>query len=284
MTKAQKDIVRIFVGFMAVTACLALAFCFKFPVAELFLVILFALGIAILSFFVLGKLTGSVEIFNLSLKTVTGGFAIFVIIIVVYFQFEDKLFKLTNYNKELIEISRPSNTQIWEKISGDFKMFNAPFAFANTSHFTTKLKWFKNPGFRMSILMFDATDISLHKDFKGKFKRMRSFISRLSQAGVNCRELIEIKVYHGTNIPSTSFFTTPNSLSGRPYSIMYMSKQQRPPDCLFSESATFEAMLEGEFNNFWTRDSAISISIAKLLDSSIHNNSPLLEFYDPENE
>lgn len=243
---------------------------------ELMLIILFAFGISMLSFLVVGKIFGKYNAFNLS-----GGFALFGLVLLLYFQYSSRLFKFSETNREVVQIRNPGDISIWEKPAGKLKFFNAPFAYAASSHFRTKLKWFEDPAFELSILMFDSQDSALHKSkFIPRLKNLRVFLNSLNANNINLNN-VEVKVYTGINIPSTSFFITDRSIDKKSYSIMYMTKQIKPTDCLVSESQTFERLLENEFSNFWEHETTRGLSIEKLLDKTI-NNSAIEKFYSDE--
>jgi hypothetical protein len=266
---------KIYIAIAFIAICLGVSIIKNLLITEYILIVIFAFSLAILSFLIVGKISGGANLFGISLKSISGGFMVFVLVIILYFEYSTKTSK-----REIIEIKNPVDLKIWEKASGHLKFFNAPFAYAGATHFKTKLKWFQDPNFMLTILMFDAKDSLLHTDdFLPKLERLRIFLDSLNTNHVDCKKYIEVKVYTGMNIPTTSFFITSNSVHQTPYSIMYMSRTPKPEECLVSESPTFEKMLEFEFLNFWDHPCSKTLSIKKLLDKNLITNNSADIFY-----
>lgn len=270
-----RNLFKIYIAIIFIAICLSISIIKRLLITEYILVVIFAFSLAILSFMILGKISGGAQFLGINLKSISGGFMMFLLVIVLYYEFSTKTSK-----REIIEISNPVELSTWEKPAGHLKFFNAPFAYAGATHFKTKLNWFKDPNFMLSILMFDARDSLLHnEDFLPKLTRLRFFLDSLNSHHIDCKKYLEVKVYTGMNIPTTSFFITGNSVNHAPYSIMYMSRAPKPEECLVSESPTFEKMLEFEFLNFWEHSSSKNLSIKKLLDASLKTDDAIEKFY-----
>jgi hypothetical protein len=265
---------KLFIAILLIGVSLFLALWRNLPVTEFLVVVTFAFALAILSFLIVGKISGQANIFNINFKSVSGGFAVFILVIVTYFQISNRNLKFT----DIFEVKNPSELSVWEKPDGNFKFFNAPFAYAGTTHFLTKLKWFESPNFSLSVLMFDVKDSAEHyRDFVPRLKNLRIFLDSLKLHHADISK-IEVRVYTGGNVPNTSFFITNKSKDKKPYSIMYMSKDMKPEKSIISESNDFYDMLNGEYKNFWDDQLTEKLSINKLLDKRIALNSPVKEF------
>lgn len=273
LNQQQKIAIVIAVIMLSITCAVAVIK----DVAELSLIIFILIGffLGMLSFLIVGNITGSGEVFGLNFSSVGGGFAVFVVVMVSYFILQKDVFTIMKKDSEVLKIEDPSDIKIWEKASGEYKWFNAPYAYAAGSHLPTKFEWFKNPNFHLELLLFDSTDPKMHESyFKPRFKGMVDFLrglERLNQeqsANINLKNQITVKYYLSSNIPTVSFFTTRNASDGDPYSIIYMTDKannRRVTECLTTESEKINITLTEDFESYWGGD-CVEVDIDEILN------------------
>ena len=267
-----RDYLALIIGVLLL--CFASFFMYKsdFQSKEMFYFIILGFSLGLLSFLIIGKITGEGRMLGVNIKSFSGGFAVFIIVILLF------VFKSGDTSTEIMQISNPQDTAIWNVADGQFKWFNAPFGYAaNKEHARTKFAWFKKPNFTLEILMFLSADSTEnHALFNPRLENLRRFLIHMEELNkesgnkVKIQDRITIKVQNCDVIPSTSFFTTKNSNVNKPYTIIYIIDRNifRPTKCFTSFSKDLNETLAAEFNSYFDNLDK-ELSIAKLLDKTI---------------
>lgn len=305
---SQREFAAILISiFFLVITCTVL----YFPHDEMlnaigFILLGFFLGM--LSFLIIGTIEGNkVKLFGINISQISGGFLVFAIVLASLFSYKrltnekmissikaadkikiDSLEKqLHNFNTEAIKIDDPRRKEIWEKGGGTFEWFNAPLKLATEEHAKTKFAWFKDPDFKLQLVLIYSDKEDLNNTyFLPRFENLKEFVRNMKKQADASTEKIDlqnqliVKVVKSDFIPTQSFFTTTQSSEGKPYSIFYLPTKDnimKPSDCIVSSSAEFNKSLHTEFEKYW--DSGKKLSITKLLDESLKENNDVTAFF-----
>lgn len=253
----------------------------EFASKEMFYFVILAFSLGLLSFLIIGKITGEGKMLGVNIKSFSGGFAIFIIVILLFLVKPPESAEIPDRNIVIFKKENPQDTIIWAVAEGNFKWFNAPFGYASQKgHALTKFAWFKKPDFQLEILMYISNDTLQNNDlFYPRLENLRRFLFHMTELSaengniVSLENRIDIRVSKCVNIPSTSFFTTnkSKSLENKPYSILYIFDKDtfRPARCLTSFSEDINITLTEEFNRGWDGKETFKLTLAKLLDKNI---------------
>lgn len=253
---------------------------------ELQAVLLMAIGVACISILLIGKATGNGNFYGMK-YSVSGGFFVFMIVIILYTMF----FR----SSDNLNIENPDETKIWEPFTGELKEYNAPYGFASErKHAKIKYEWFKRSSdFTIEALLCMTNDSSINAGFfkprllnlQKFFKNLKSIDSSDNQSThINFQKRIKVKVHLFEKIPTISFFTTSKSKFLKPYTIIYSDPEEafRPTRCLTSFSLSLSTDLTQYFNNSFDDPTSFEISFDKLIDSKPDSIEKIHFFADLE--
>lgn len=263
----------------------------EFASKEMFYFVILAFSLGLLSFLIIGKITGEGKMLGVNIKSFSGGFAIFIIVILLFLVKQHETPEEPDPNIEIFKTENPQDTTVWSVADGTFKWFNAPFGYASgKQHALTKFEWFKKPGFQIEIKMFISNDTLQNNDlFYPRLKNLRQFLFHMKELSaengniVSLENRMDVRVVKCVNIPTISFFTTNKSLKNKPYSILYIfhgGSPFRPVRCLTSYSKDLNITLTEEFNKGWEdNETTYKLSLEKLLDENIPLEEQSLDFF-----
>ena len=85
----------------------------EFASKEMFYFVILAFSLGLLSFLIIGKITGEGKMLGVNIKSFSGGFAIFIIVILLFLVKQHETPEEPDPNIEIFKTENPQDTTVW---------------------------------------------------------------------------------------------------------------------------------------------------------------------------